>query len=54
MSKYVYNNPLDDGYKKFKLTKQQHNKLFKYRQINSDCVFKGNKIYDEIMEIIQK
>jgi len=33
MSNYKYKNPLDDGYKQFKLTKKQHNKLFKYRQI---------------------
>lgn len=33
MSKYVYKNPLDEGYKKFKLTKKQHNQLFKHRQI---------------------
>lgn len=33
MSEYVYTNPLDDGYKQFKLTKKQHNSLFKYRQI---------------------
>ena len=31
--KYVYENPLDKGYTKFKLTKKQHNSLFKYRQI---------------------
>ena len=31
--KYVYKNPLDEGYKKFKLTKKQHNQLFKHRQI---------------------
>ncbi len=33
MSNYVYTNPLDEGYKQFNLTKKQHNKLFKYRQI---------------------
>jgi len=33
MSKYVYENPLSNGYKQFKLSKKQHNKLFKYRQI---------------------
>lgn len=31
--KYIYENPLDQGYKQFKLTKKQHNTLFKYRQI---------------------
>ena len=33
MSKYIYKNPLDEGYKKFKLTKKQHNQLFKHKQI---------------------
>lgn len=33
MSDYIYQNPIDLGYKQFKLTKQQHNKLFKYRQL---------------------
>jgi len=33
MSNYIYTNPLDEGYKQFKLTKKQHNGLFKYRQI---------------------
>lgn len=33
MSKYVYKNPIEQGYIKFKLTKKQHNQLFKYRQI---------------------
>lgn len=33
MNKYTYENPLDKGYKQFKLTKQQHNKIFKYRQL---------------------
>lgn len=33
MSKYIYKDPLKNGYKQFKLTKKQHNKLFKYRQI---------------------
>lgn len=33
MSNYVYENPLDQGYKQFKLTKKQHNQLFKYCQI---------------------
>ena len=32
-TKYVYRNPLDNGYKKFKLSKKQHNQIFKYRQI---------------------
>lgn len=30
--KYIYENPLDQGYKQFTLTKKQHNKLFQYRQ----------------------
>lgn len=30
--KYVYKNPLDQGYKQFKLTKKQHNELFQYRK----------------------
>jgi len=33
MSNYIYNNPLDQGYKQFYLTKKQHNKLFKHRKI---------------------
>jgi hypothetical protein len=33
MSDYVYKNPLNNGFKQFKLTKKQHNQLFKYRQI---------------------
>jgi hypothetical protein len=33
MSNYTYKDPLKIGYKQFKLTKKQHNKLFKYRQI---------------------
>jgi hypothetical protein len=32
-SEYVYKNPVDNGYKKFKLSKKQHNQLFKHRQI---------------------
>lgn len=31
--KYVYKNPIDDGYKKFRLSKKQHNQIFKHRQI---------------------
>lgn len=33
MNNYIYENPLKIGYKQFKLTKKQHNSLFKYRQI---------------------
>ena len=48
MSDYVYRNPLDNGYKQFKLTKQQHNKLFKYRQIKwcdkYEYYYKDNRI----------
>jgi hypothetical protein len=33
MSEYKYQNPLENGYKQFYLTKKQHNSLFKYRQI---------------------
>lgn len=33
MGQYVYKNPLEQGYKQFKLTKKQHNKLFTKRQI---------------------
>ncbi len=32
-TKYVYRNPLDNGYKKFKLSKKQHNEIFKRRKI---------------------
>lgn len=31
-NKYIYKDPLDQGYKQFKLTKKQHNKLFPNRQ----------------------
>lgn len=31
--KYVYKNPLDQGCQQFKLTRKQHNALFKYRQM---------------------
>lgn len=34
MIKYHYSNPVDRGFTKFKLTKRQHNKLLKYRQMN--------------------
>ena len=30
---YTYKSPIDSGYTQFKLTKKQHNALFKYRQI---------------------
>ena len=33
MSEYKYVNPIDKGYKEFKLTKQQHNEFFQYRKI---------------------
>lgn len=33
MTKYIYKDPLIKGYKKFKLSKKQHNKLFQYRQL---------------------
>lgn len=33
MTTYKYVNPLDNGYKKFKLSKKTHNKLFEHRQI---------------------
>jgi hypothetical protein len=33
MNDYVYKDPLENGYKQFKLTKKQHNKLFKHRQM---------------------
>ena len=32
MGDYKYVSPLEKGYKQFKLTKEQHNKLFKYRK----------------------
>jgi hypothetical protein len=32
-TEYIYKNPLDNGYKKFKLSKKVHNQLFKHRQI---------------------
>lgn len=33
MEKYKYVDPVENGYKQFKLTKKQHNELFKYRKI---------------------
>lgn len=33
MSKYKYIDPISMGYFQFKLTKKQHNDLFKYRKI---------------------
>ena len=33
MSEYVYQDPLTKGYKQFKLSRKQHNKLFEHRQI---------------------
>jgi hypothetical protein len=33
LSSYQYTNPIDKGYTKFKLTKKQHNEIFKNRQI---------------------
>jgi hypothetical protein len=32
MNNYEYINPLNKGFKKFKLNKKQHNSFFKYRQ----------------------
>lgn len=32
MNDYVYQSPIDKGYKQFKLTKKEHNKLFKRRK----------------------
>lgn len=32
-TKYVYKNPEDIGYKRFKLSKKQHNQIFKHRQM---------------------
>lgn len=33
MGQYIHKNPLEQGYKQFKLTEKQHNKLFPKRQI---------------------
>lgn len=33
MDEYVYVNPVEIGYKKFKLTRKNHNLLFKHRQM---------------------
>lgn len=30
--KYVYKNPLEQGYTQFKITKKEHNELFQYRK----------------------
>ena len=32
MSKYKYVDPIENGYTEFKLTKKQHNEIFKYRK----------------------
>lgn len=32
-TKYVYKDPLKNGYKRFKLSKRQHNQILKHRQI---------------------
>lgn len=34
MSKYTYKCPTEYGYKKFKLTRKQHNEIFSRRKIN--------------------
>lgn len=50
MNKYVYSNPEENGFTKFKLSKKQHNSLFKYRQIKwSD---KYEYYYNENMIVI--
>lgn len=33
MYKYVYKNPLKNGYKQFKLSKKQHNEIFKHGKL---------------------
>jgi hypothetical protein len=42
---YKYSNPIDRGYKKFKLTKKQHNEIFPYRKLNwtSHCEYYYNE-----------
>lgn len=42
---YVYKDPLDSGYTQFKLSKKQHNQLFKYRQIK--WCYKCEYYYDK-------
>jgi hypothetical protein len=32
MNNYIYKNPLENGYKQFKLTRKQHNELLKRRK----------------------
>ena len=48
---FKYKSPTEDGYKKIKLTKKQHNKLFKYRQMiwydKYDYYLKGDNIIIE-------
>jgi hypothetical protein len=44
MSEYKYSNPIDKGYIKFKLTKKQHNEIFKNRKLkwNGRCEYYYN------------
>lgn len=50
MSKYVYENPLSDGYKQFKLSKKQHNEIFQNKQ--RKWYIKYKYYYDENMIIV--
>jgi hypothetical protein len=44
MSEYKYINPIDQGYTRFKLTKKQHNEIFKNRKLkwNGRCEYYYN------------
>jgi hypothetical protein len=48
MSEYKYVNPIDKGYIRFKLTKKQHNEIFKNRKLKwngkSEYYYNENQI----------
>ena len=61
MGEYIYINPEDKGFKKIKLTKKQHNKLFPKRKIKfgenyeyyiSDDYFEMHRFYGTIIIIL--
>ena len=51
-NKYKYENPLDLGYKSFKLTRKQHNAIFEHRQIR--WFDKYEYYYDDKQIILHK
>lgn len=52
MTKYNYVSPLEQGYKQFKLTRKQHNKLFKRRK--KKWYDKYEYYYDEYAVMLHK